>query len=57
MSTNRDRTASTDHEPDHDTPSETVVGVTTDDGLVIYDDDESDAWITSTVGVDLSDVC
>lgn len=57
MSTNRDRTASTDRGPQSEPPSETVVAARTEDGVVLYDEENPDAWITSTVELDLSDAC
>jgi hypothetical protein len=57
MSTNNDEMASIDPDPAPEAPGETVVDVTFDDGLVIYDSENPDAWITSTIGLDTSDVC
>ncbi|WP_257300385.1 hypothetical protein [Haloarchaeobius sp. FL176] len=57
MSTNNEKMARIDPDPKPKAPDETVVDVTLEDGLVIYDSENPDAWITSTTGLDTSDVC
>lgn len=57
MSTNDDSVSSIDPDPAPEAPDETVVGVTVDGGLVIYDSENPDAWITATIGFDTSEIC
>lgn len=57
MTTHSDRTTSIDRDADPEPPDENVVSTTIEEGVVIYDQEETGAWITSTVSVDTSDVC
>jgi hypothetical protein len=38
-------------------PPESVAVTETDDGVLIYDREESDAWISSSIFVDIRDTC
>jgi hypothetical protein len=38
-------------------PPDSVVATETDDGVVIYDEESSDAWISSAAFVDIRDTC
>jgi hypothetical protein len=57
MTTHSDRTAGIDRDADPEPPRESVVCTVVEDGVVVYDEENPDAWITSTVSVDTTDVC
>lgn len=57
MTTHSDRATRIDRDADPEPPEESVVCTVVEDGVVVYDEDDPDAWITSTVSVDTTDVC
>lgn len=57
MTTHSDRTTGIDRDAKPEPPRESVVCTIVEDGVVVYDEDDPGAWITSTVSIDTADVC